>query len=114
MSIMLIKTKNIMKRIQKFTIDNNLSSVIHDSGMANMGKGKGTYKYVQFGKQGLSGKVNIYGQNFISIDYKTKLKGLPKCGMRIYKSIEDVIMFLRLAFVESKYFEALKVETINE
>jgi len=59
----------------------------------------------------LDGHVDIYSPNFILISYRTRYHGLPHTDRRIFATEKDAVEFLRLAFVEYKFDEALDIPT---
>jgi hypothetical protein len=55
----------------------------------------------------LDGTVSVYSATFVQVRFQTAIRLLPNAGSFVFKSEPDAINFLRLAFVENKYEEAL-------
>lgn len=94
----------IRERISNFVSNNSLNCPYGDSGK------HGKYHYVLFSKpRTLDGAVNIYSPKFIQVKYQTAFRTLPQYDSRVFCNEDDTIDFIRLAFIEHKYDDAMKI-----
>jgi hypothetical protein len=95
-----------MIKVAEFIEDNRLNRVYSGDGYGADKK----YRYVVFNvPRNLDGEVRIYNKNFVYVSYQTRYLDLPHKDRRIFKNVDDAIEFLRLAFVELKFDEAMNV-----
>lgn len=57
----------------------------------------------------LNGTVSVYSTSFIKVSFETAYRSLPNRGHHVYGSETDAINFLKLAFVELKFDEAMDI-----
>jgi hypothetical protein len=57
----------------------------------------------------LDGSVRVYGPKFILVEYRTRYGDLPNHERVVFESVENAMDFIRLAFVEYKFDEAMDV-----
>ena len=60
----------------------------------------------------LDGTVSVYAPKFINVHYLTGYRALPHEDSVVFTSEKDAVNFLRLAFVEGRYDEALAIPTL--
>jgi hypothetical protein len=102
------KREEIMNEISDFVSNNRLAGVYSGSGLSKDKK----YRYILLSRpRNLDGEIRIYGPAFILLRYTTRYHALPRNDNRVFTSKENLIKFLQLAFVESKYDEALAIPT---
>jgi hypothetical protein len=58
----------------------------------------------------VDGEVSVFSPNFIHVKYETGIRELPHRDNIVFGSENKALDFIRLAFVESKFEEALKVQ----
>ena len=100
--------QRIAESVSSFVESHQLNTVYSGSGVSANKK----YRFVLLSiPRVLDGSVNIYSSKFIQVKYETAYQGLPHRDSRVFVSVDAVIEFLRLAFVERKFDEALDVQT---
>lgn len=57
----------------------------------------------------LDGLISVYSHNFIVVQYNTASRSLPPDDRRVFTNEDDVVKFLRLAFVEHQSDKALAI-----
>ena len=95
----------------------DLASMIEDWKLCDQPNRKGVfqspdkrYRYVDFcvGRV-LMGRVMIYSPGWVHVSYRADLPGLPRDDSRVFESVEDAAVFMRLAFVTGDPQAALKI-----
>ena len=100
--------QEVFAKISEFISNNNLDAVYSGSGLSQDKK----YRYVLISRpRYLDGEIKIYGPKFIQVQYQTALRSLPHNDSRIFQSADNCLEFLRLAFVEHRFKDALGVPT---
>ena len=102
----------IADRIAQFIIENRLASPYGgDVSLSKVTK-RPCYTVAFSAPRVLDGTVSVYAPKFINVHYITGYRALPHEDSVVFTSEEDAVNFLRLAFVEGKYDEALAIPTL--
>jgi hypothetical protein len=57
----------------------------------------------------LNGTVSVYSTSFIMVHFETSYRALPNRARHVYASEADAINFLKLAFVDLNFDEAMEI-----
>jgi hypothetical protein len=96
----------ITDEMMAFLDRNHLNSPYLNSDVSNDKK----YRYVIFAKpRVLDGEVRVYNPKFIMVAWQTAFRDLPHKDKRVFGSLKDAMDFIRLAFVELKFDDAMDV-----
>jgi len=101
----------IAERIARFINVNHLNSPF--GGDVTLFKGGKVPCYVvAFSKpRVLDGTVSVYGPKFVQVRFQTSYRDLPASDSRVFTSEPDAVKFLKLAFVDLKFDDAMEVPT---
>jgi len=55
----------------------------------------------------LDGSIELYSPTFICVKWLTQFRDMPHDSKRVFLTVDTALEFLRLAFVEHKFAEAL-------
>lgn len=100
---------DIAQRLAEFVSANQLAQIYGGDVSQDQTK-KGKPYNVGFSvARYVDGNILIYGPKFINVGYQTAYRDLPSRDQRVFTSIDDAERFLRLAFVELKFQEALDI-----
>lgn len=74
------------------------------------GAGRGSYYAVGFSlPRTLDGMIKIYSTKFMQVKFQTMFHALPHRASFIYKSLDEALQFVNLAFVRHEYEVALAI-----
>ena len=100
--------ERITELVSDFVFCNQLATVYSGTDISKDKK----YRYVLISKpRVLDGEVRVYGPKFIYVSYKTAYRDLPHTDRRVFGSVDDALNFLKLAFLDFKFDEAMEVPT---
>lgn len=99
----------VAERIAAFILDNDLANPFGGD-VALKQSGKRKFYSVSFSRPAvLDGQIEVYSPKFILVQAQGRL---AQAGdQRVFESEENALRYLRLAFVEFKFDEALLVPT---
>ena len=103
---------SIANRIALFIIENRLASPYGGAVTLSKVTKRPCYTVAFSVPRVLDGTVSVYAPNFINVRWITGYRDLPHEDTVVFTSEADAINFLRLAFVEGKYDEALAIPTL--
>jgi hypothetical protein len=85
------------KTVLDFVDSHHLDHIFGASGLSDDKK----YYYTTLSiARNMDGEVKVYSPKFIQIKWQTRYHILPQSGSLIFDSVDNVLAFLRLAFVE--------------
>jgi len=101
----------IANRIARFININKINSPFGGDVTLFRG-GKMPHYLVAFSKpRVLDGTVSVYSPTFIQVRFNTSYRALPASDSRVFGSEANAIKFLKLAFVDLKFDDAMEVPT---
>ena len=101
----------IANRIARFIKVNHLDSPFGGDVTLYKG-GKMPCYLVAFSKpRVLDGTVSVYSPSFIQVRFNTSYRALPAGDSRVFGSESDAVKFLKLAFVDLKFDDAMEIPT---
>lgn len=101
----------IADRIARFIVINKLNSPFGGDVTLFRG-GKMPCYTVAFSKpRVLDGVVSVYSKTFVRVRFQTGYRALPSNASLVFNSEPDAIKFMKWAFVELKFDEAMEVPT---
>ena len=96
-------------RIARFINANNLTTPFGGDVVLDR-SGKMPCYDVSFSKpRVLNGTVSVYSTSFIKVSFETSYRSLPNKGHHVYGSESDAINFLKLAFVDLEFDDAMEI-----
>lgn len=67
---------------------------------------------IGFSKPGtVAGTIKVFSPRFIQVKYKSPLRDLPNQDSRVFLTERDAALFIKWAFVDRKFDEALALKT---
>lgn len=94
------KRSELAKRLADFINENNLAQVLGGDVTQDDNR-KGKPYVIMFSKlRNLDGVVTVFSEKFIHVKYRTRYGNVPQDGSYVFESEENVVKFLRLAFIE--------------
>lgn len=101
----------IADRIAAFIVKNDLNHPFGGDVTLYRG-GKMPCYLVAFSKpRVLDGTVAVYSKTFVQVRFNTSYRTLPAGDSRVFTSEVNAVKFLKLAFVEMKFDEAMEIPT---
>lgn len=98
-------------RIARFIVVNKLNSPFGGDVSLYRGGKMPCYLVAFSTPRVLDGTVSVYSPTFIQVRFNTSYRALPAGDSRIFTSESDAIRFLKLAFVDLKFDDAMEVPT---
>lgn len=95
------KRQEILNRVSSFVSENELDGVYHFSDTTKpAGKNIKIYTLGFAKPRVLDAEIQIYGKTFIKLSFQTAYRDLPQKDTLIFKSEQDLMNFLKYAFVD--------------
>ena len=101
----------IADRIARFVVVNKLNSPFGGDVSLYRGGKMPCYVVAFSNPRVLDGTVSVYSKTFVHVRFQTGYRALPTSASLVFNSEPDAVRFMKLAFVDLKFDEAMEIPT---
>jgi hypothetical protein len=101
----------IADKFADFIIENDLNNPYGGDVVLDKSGKVPCYKILFSKPRVLDGVVSVYSKNWIQVKFQTQYRALPAKQSLVFKSVENALLFIKLAFIDLDFDSALEIQS---